>query len=421
MARRIILSCWGSYGDLFPYLALARGLAARGVTPIVATRPYYRERVEAEGFGFLALEPDLDPSDRALIARVMDPAKGSAVIVRELVMPHVRTTFAAIREATRAADLVVTHPLTFASRLAAEAERRPWISTVLAPAGFFSTHDFPVFAPYPGLVRLARIAPVVARGFLTVARRATTAWTQDLARLRTELELPPVPAPLFEGQFSPFGTLALFSRVLAGPQRDWPPRTTLTGFPFYDERTTMTPSLEAFLNAGEPPVVFTLGSSAVGAAGTFYQESLDAVARLGCRAVLLVGRNPDNRPRTELPASVAAAEYAPHAALFPRAAAIVHHGGVGTTAQALRAGRPTLIVPHAHDQHDNARRAAALGVSRTIDARRYRGPAVAHALSALLGTPTCRARAREVGAAVSAERGVDAACEALQDALGGTC
>src|SRR5262249_35745081 len=157
--------------------------------------------------------------------------------------------------------------------------------------------------------------------------------------------------------------LAMFSPVIGPPQADWPPKTTQTGFPFYEGDGELPPEVAAFLDAGDPPIVFTLGSSAVGAPGVFYDESVGAVRRLGGRAVLLVGRHAD-RPVTEaLPGSILVVDYAPHAPLFRRARAIVHHGGIGTTAQALRAGRPMLVVPHAHDQQDNARRVARLGVA----------------------------------------------------------
>ena len=164
-----------------------------------------------------------------------------------------------------------------------------------------------------------------------------------------------------------FGTLALFSPLLARPQPDWPPNTQVTGFVFYETSHELPPDIEAFLDAGDPPVVFTLGTSAVGAAGDFYDESARAAETLGCRAILLTGTDSRNLPPRKLPSSIMTAGYVPHGAVFPRAAATVHHGGIGTTAQALRAGRPMLVVPHAHDQFDNAFRVQKLGVARTVD------------------------------------------------------
>jgi len=110
------------------------------------------------------------------------------------------------------------------------------------------------------------------------------------------------------------------------------------------------------LAAGPAPVVFTLGSAAVLAAGRFYEFSAKAAIKLGVRAVLLIGTDPRNRLKQELPKTICVAEYAPYSALFNRSAMVVHQGGVGTTAQCLRAGKPMLIMPYSHDQPDNARR-----------------------------------------------------------------
>ena len=114
--------------------------------------------------------------------------------------------------------------------------------------------------------------------------------------------------------------------------------------------------MKKFVASGPPPVVFTLGSAAVLAAGDFYEVSAKAAIELGIRAVLLIGTDPRNRLRQQLPDSICVAEYAPYSALFSRASLVVHQGGVGTTAQCLRAGKPMLIMPYSHDQPDNARR-----------------------------------------------------------------
>jgi UDP:flavonoid glycosyltransferase YjiC (YdhE family) len=159
-------------------------------------------------------------------------------------------------------------------------------------------------------------------------------------------------------------------------------------------------------------VVFTLGTSAVGAAGRFYHESAAAAARLGVRAVLLIGSFEQNRP-DEPSRDVLVVDRAPHQLLFPRASAIVIHGGIGTTGQVLRSGRPVLVVPHGHDQFDNAHRVTKLGVARTLHPKRYRAPRVARGLARLL-SDDYRERAESVAATVRAEGGADAAAVALE-------
>lgn len=362
---RIVLACWGSLGDLFPYLAIATELRARGHVPVVVSCPIYREMVEAEGFAFAPLRPDVRPDDTELLKQLMDAQRGSERIIRELVVPALRQSYDDIAAATAGADLLVSHPITFAAPLVAERLGLPWLSSVLAPVSFFSLHDFPVLPNAPAVASITRSSPWIARGVMALARRITSRWVAPVVALRAELGLPPAGDPLYEGQFSSRGTLALFSAALGTPQRDWPIRTTVTGFPFFNRAIPMPPDVAAFLDAGPAPIVFTLGSAAVSAAGSFYDESAAAIAALGGRAVLLVGRHPENIPAT-VPANVLVVDSAPHDQLFARASVVVHQGGVGTTGQALRAGRPELIVPHAHDQFDNAFRVRERGAGRAV-------------------------------------------------------
>jgi UDP:flavonoid glycosyltransferase YjiC (YdhE family) len=134
------------------------------------------------------------------------------------------------------------------------------------------------------------------------------------------------------------------------------------------------------------------------------------------REGLMVGRDPGNLPRAALGADAIAVGHAQHAAVFPLAAAVVHHGGIGTLGQALRAGRPMLIVPWSHDQPDNARRAERLGVASILSPRRYRAARAARALEELMHEPAFAARARGIGAIIQAEDGVGAACDAIEEA-----
>ena len=185
----------------------------------------------------------------------------------------------------------------------------------------------------------------------------------------------------------------------------------MTGFTFYDGSPgqELIPELKQFLLLGEPPIIFTLGSAAVMAPGNFYQESIQAAKQLNRRAVLLIGKNtpPENSK------DILAVSYAPYSQLFPHASAIVHQGGIGTTAQALRAGRPTLIMPYSHDQPDNAARVERLGTSRTIPRKQYLAPRVADVLRELLENPKYSTTSAEIGRIIQAENGVDVACDAI--------
>lgn len=413
---RIVINCWGSYGDVFPYVGLAKALQARGHSPVIATSENYRETAEQAGIEHATVGPAVDPNDRELVARVMHPGKGSEVIVRELLLPQLERTYEELRQAAANADLLVSHPVTYAAPVLAEREKLRWAATVLAPMLFFSITDLPVFPQSPALVHARKLGPWAARAMVGLARRATSTWCEPIRRLRAKLALPRGAHPMFEGQFSPYLNLALFSRVLAEPQHDWPPHVRTTGFVFYNGSGALDAELETFLAAGPPPVVFTLGTSAVGAAGRFYHESAEAAAKLGVRAVLLTGGFEQNRPDELLSKDIVAVDHAPHQLLMPRASAVVHQGGIGTMGQALRSGRPMLVVPHAHDQPDNAFRARQLGVARVVYPRAYKAARVAHELERLLGNDY-RERAAAVGADVRREGGAEAAAAAIDEAF----
>lgn len=413
---RIILATLGSLGDLHPYIAIALGLKARGHRPVIATITLYRESIETQGIEFHPVRPDLPPLPPGVMQRVMDARRGGEVVFKEFVLPYLRASYEDLSAAMNGADLLVSHPITLAGPLIGRKMGRPWISTVLSPLSMFSVSDPPVWPTLPARERFARMGAFLNRGFMRFADWVTRPWFKDYRQLERELGLPAGPSPMFDGQHSPYRVLALFSSALATPQPDWPPQTCVTGFPFFDrdERGGTPPELERFLADGPPPVVFTLGSSAVHDARDFFTQSIAAVQKLGRRAVLVTGRETGNELPKPLPPRIAAFDYLPFSEIFPQAAAIVHQGGIGTTGQAMRAGRPMLVMPYSHDQPDNAARLKHLGVAQTIARDRYDARNAAAELGRLLNDPAYAARATEIGDRVRAEDGVRSACDEIE-------
>ena len=412
---RVLFTTFGSYGDIHPYMAIGIELQKRGHAVTIATSSSYAAKIASEGLGFHPVRPDVSLEDKALLAYVMDARRGSERILR-YVGADVRQSYEDTLPAARQADLIVTHPIAFGGVMAAEKLGIPWISSVLAPISFLSACDPPVPAPSPWIVKVRALGPGWMRLIWQLAKYDTRRWIKPVLALRRELGLPDRGNPLFEGSHSPRLVLALFSGRLAEPQPDWPPQTLVTGFPFFDrhhEQTRMAPALHRFLSDGPAPVVFTLGSSAVGAAGDFYCDSLKAIAKMDVRALLLTGPHPQGLPET-LPPGVMAVPYAAHSEVFPRASAIVHQGGIGTTAQAMRAGRPALIVPFAHDQFDNAERVRRLGAAEVVYRSRYNAHTAAAALGRLWGRDSAAA---QLGDSVRAERGVEHAADAIERTL----
>ena len=436
-ARRVLIATFGSLGDLHPYLALALALRDRGHRPAIATHASHRVKVEAEGLPFFAVRPDPADwgSDPQAMRRAWHPIDGPRFLLKEVVLAHVEDSHADLDAAVQAhgAQLLLSHPMTFSIPMIAQARGLPWLSTVLAPGMLPSAHD-PLalpFAPWllDALGRVPAVGPRLVGATLRGLRRAVRPWAQPLHAMRARLGLPSTTRDLLvDGQFSPLGTLALFSRTMARPQPDWPAHVRITGFPFYDKPgddpgvgglfdAPDGRDLDAFLDAGAPPIAFTLGSAAVLDARDFWSHAITATRALGRRAVLLVGPGGRQRLPSPLPRGIAAFEYAPHSLLFPRSCAVVHQGGIGTTGQAMRAGVPQLVVPFGFDQPDNARRMARLGVAHVLARNRWDGARATSALERLFADRFAPVRAFDLAAHVRAEPGASAACDAIERLL----
>jgi UDP:flavonoid glycosyltransferase YjiC (YdhE family) len=425
MKRKILLVTIGSLGDLYPFLALAKALRDLGLQPVLASAAMYRERVEAEGIGFLPIRPD-EPDIVARLGMTMPElvtrlTRDDGFLLSAVLIPFLRANYADVFDAVARADLVVAHPLSVAAKLAAEKLGVPQVNFVLSPALFLSAYDPPRIGPIR-LISQAKSLPAVTfnRTALKLCKVGTSVYARQIHRFRREIGLAKTSATPFLEDGTAIATIGMFSPLLAGLQPDYPVNTSIVGSSFYDRDTLadgISPDLQRFMDAGPAPLVFTLGSFAVLEGESFFRASIEAARRLGSRAVLLTTEADRARLSAELPDGIVAAAYVPHSQLFPRAAAIVHHGGIGTTAQALRAGKPQLIVPFFGDQHDNAGRLCRLGVARKIERKRYTAARAEAELRALLESPLTVGRAKEFAPFVARENGAVAAARILDDLL----
>lgn len=395
----------------------------RGHRPVLAVPEMFRPKIEPLGIGFAPVRPEQDPTNTRLIAMIYDLKHGTETGLREFLFPSLRQSYEDLLAAVCAeggADLLVTGELAYAGPLVAEKTGIPWVSYVLAPFSWFSAYDPPVLPPYPALARMQEYFPPLGHVVALFARLVTRKWTQPVYALRRELGLPRGKDPIFDAKHSGRLALALYSGVMGTPQPDWPPSAKITGFAFYDgsgDEGELPPHLAAFLQDGPPPLVYTLGSAAVMNAGDFYEQSAQAAELLDRRAVLLVGADDRNLPARRLPNTVCVARYAPYSKIFPRASVLIHHGGIGTTAQALRSGRPMLVMPYSHDQPDNARRVRQLGVAEVLPRNRYKAEAAAQLIEKLLAGNQYVTRAAAAAAKIAEENGTAAACDALESAV----
>jgi UDP:flavonoid glycosyltransferase YjiC (YdhE family) len=417
---RFVLATFGSLGDLHPYIAIGRALRERGHEAVIASSAEYEASVAAAGLAFAAVRPSMAQlgDQQQLARRLFHPLYGPERLVREIVMPHLRDAYADLDRAAQGADLLVSHPLTFNAPIVATRRQLPWISTVLAPTSFLSAHDPPVMAGPNLLQRAHRLGPTPYAWLMHAARQSVRRWEAPLHDRRRKQGLPASKAVmLLEGQFSPHGTLALFDGVLADAQPDWPVNTQVCGMPLFDGHAAdpaLMASLHRFLDDGEAPLVFALGSSAVWIAERYWQHAIEAAQALGRRAILLAGAG----ALPAMPDGIRAFEYLPYSAVFPHAAAVVHQAGIGTLSQALRAGRPQLITPVAFDQPDNAARAARLGVARVLPFRQVTAKRMKEQLALLLEDARTAQGAERLAARLVSVDGAGVAADALIRAAG---
>lgn len=425
--RRIVLATFGTHGDLNPFLALALALKRQGLNPVIATAADYRPKVEALGIAFHPMRPSradigsylhMDP--RQLVRAI---AAEPQFLFRRMLFPFLRESFDDAMLVVPDAALVVTNSIAFGAMLAAEKSGVPRFTVALQALAFLSPNDPPVIADLPRLTPwIYRHSQLATRALFALGRHVSRRWARPIDRFRCEVGLPPAKEhPLFEGAFGGVGTLAMFSPLLGKPQPDHPANTSIVGFAFHDSEAgaaaSLEPALSAFLADRPSPIVFTLGTSAVNNAEDFVRESLAAVAELHVRAVFVLDDEQRIRWQARCSDTVFFSSYVPYSLLFKRARIIVHHGGAGTTAQALRAGRPQLITPQLVDQPDNAARIARMGAGIDLPSRRYRAKHICAALRELTQGAGYANRAQDLAQQIAHEDGAARAASVLSDFL----
>ena len=418
-SKRILFATIGSLGDLHPCIGLALELRRRGHQATIASTEYYRRQVENLGIGFHPVRPDWDPTDPEIIRQCEDLKRGPEILFRKLVLPHLPDTYHDLLEAAAGADMMIAGELNYAAPLVAERLSLLWASAILSPASFLSAHDPSITVNAPWLIHVRKAGWPAYRAVMNAGRLGTRHWWNPVRKLRRQLGLRRACDPLFRDKFSPHMVLALFSPALATSQPDWPVATLQPGFVFFDHPASgreADAQLEEFLAPVDPPIVFTQGSTAVHAPGNFYQVSAEAARRLGRRALLVGTAAAPGEPSPH----IRALRYAAYSTIFPRAAVNVHQGGSGTVGQALRAGRPQLIVPFGWDQPDNAARVERLGAGIHLPRSAYTVSSAAAALERLLLAAQFGEKAARLGAQIQAEDGLVAACNAIESLLSNT-
>jgi UDP:flavonoid glycosyltransferase YjiC (YdhE family) len=417
---RWLLTSWGSRGDLHPFLALGRGLVARGHQVTLVGHPEWGAETAEAGLRFVATdEPprgDFLRERPAILSRKWGGLSSLRALVHDAMAPAFAPTLAALSSEAPAHDVIVAHHFVFPAPVAAEISGKPWATVSLAPGVVPSAYTRP--GTHSGKAGRGFLGRQINRIIWAGGRKVAGATIDPLVnRMRAAHRLAPVQDAMF-GALSPRLNLQLYSEKFAARPADWSPEKQYGGFCYYDPPgdESLPKEVEDFLAAGPPPVLFTLGSSAVHLPGNFYEIAVEAASSLGLRAILLLGRE-DNRP-ARVPPNVLAISYAPYGLLMPRCRAVAHQAGIGTLSQVLRAGLPSVAVPFAFDQPNNAQRLRELGVAEILPPHRRTARHLAAALQRLL-SGRASDKARRLGGFLRAEDGVARSCAVLESVFTG--
>jgi UDP:flavonoid glycosyltransferase YjiC (YdhE family) len=418
---RIVVNTLGSTGDLFPFIALAQGLRERGHDVIFAVNAAQHEAVRKAGIEVVACGPELSEDDARQRLDMFDGSNPMAQVrkmIFEWLVPSITPSYKDLLKICEGADALIATTVQLAAHMVYEKTGIRWITASLSPMQFPSAYEAPMY--WPKVLTNRLINPAAWRLVLAITRRE---FLPTINRIRAEHGFKPLRgAPTLE-DFSPELVLLASSRHLSPPRPDWKPELKMTGFWFFDANISQwqpSAELEAFVSRGEKPILLSLGSMVQQNPREIVEMHVEAARRVGRRliiqqgwALLDAGVVKDAVNRGE----VIGAGFVPHDWLFPRVAAVIHHGGAGTTARALRYGRPMLLEPHGFDQPFNARLIERLGVGIAIDSHKRSVRRIESALRKIL-MPDVAQRAERIAIEVQKENGVEEACRLIEENLG---
>ena len=375
---RVVLPTVGSRGDVQPMLALAQTLVARGHVPIVAAPPNFETWVKGLGFEFAPLGRDiqvfLNENRDIMTGKPIKMFQAMSDYFNDQIPLHAQQ----LKTVCEKADAVLYGGLAFiAAQSVAEHLRLPVLGVFYTSCLLPSSQHPPPNIPWHGLPNWMNDLLWRANYLISdVLMRKT------INTVRASLGLAPIDHISFEGH----AIIIAADNVLFPPDPLWKEQYPYANFIFFDDPAPLDPALDAWLSDGEPPVFIGFGS--MSGAGTYRVEGMivEAVSATGRRCI--VGSGWAGLGASALPPGWRVVRNAPHALLFPRIAVVVHHGGSGTTAQALRAGVPQVLLPLILDQFHHAYRLHIAGISpQPVPMEKINAAELAEAIQAALKLP----------------------------------
>jgi sterol 3beta-glucosyltransferase len=412
----ISIFVYGSWGDLRPQIVLGQGLQAAGHEVQVVTARMYEDWIRARNLGFYPLSVDIQQMINDLSSSdVFNPIQ-QLKIVRE-VLPSLFTQMGLeVLEATRESDVLITVEFSV-SVLMGVIQANKLKTILINPAPLNPTGEFATaMPPLPGWFPFPES---YNRFSYTVLERMQWSFL-GAPRKALGKKLPDVPKSSFKdfrAMLAATPALTVVSPHVVQRPADWAEHHQVTGYLFDDDPDWKPPQeLSDFLAAGDAPVYIGFGSMPDTKPEATTRMIMDAVGRTGKRAVILTGWA--RLGTADVPENIHILKYAPHTWLFPKMAAVVHHGGAGTTASGFRAGVPTIIVPHSADQPYWGRRAMQLGVgTQPIPRRKLNAANLSAVILEATTNRTMQEKAADLGRKIAAEDGLGETMRVLKEFL----
>lgn len=383
---KIIIVAIGSMGDVYPLIGIGVALKKRGHSIVFLSNSYFEPGVMQGGLDFHSIDSEEEYHRNLEKLAIANQSKLRVLVYENLYLRPMIPVYNYISaNYEKGNTMIVSSISSLGARLANEKLGLPMVTINLSPLMFTSSYDPPRMLHQKNPTWVPRWCYVAV--FKAIEYLYDRGVGPGLNDFRKEIGLPPQ-RRILHWILSPEKIIGLFPEWFARPQPDWPAQAELTGFPLFDEGqisdSPMPPEVRKFLDSGTAPIIFTPGSPNKKAC-SFFLKAMEATAKLGARAIFLTRYReqiPDN-----LPASIRFFEYVPFSQVFPRAAALVHHGGIGTLAHAMRAGIPQMIVPWGVDQYDHASKIKALGIGDEENINTCTGTTFADKLRVLLDSP----------------------------------
>jgi rhamnosyltransferase subunit B len=411
----ILIVAIGSQGDVNPFITIGIALQKRGHNVTILSNNYFRESVQNAGLVFASVGSTEDFNKMVDEVNTKNPTKTANVVMKYLYFASMQNVYDTIKKLFIPGDTIILGvTMAFGARLAQDKLGIPLITCHLSPISFPSVlHP----AKMDG-IWMPRWMPIFYKaGLWRLIEMLTDIFLKSpINKMCKKLDLPEATSIIRHWIHSPDKVIGLFPGWFAEPQPDWPKNSVVTNFLFYDEadKNPISPKLEKFIARGKPPVIFTAGT-AINNAVSFFKASAEACDILNIRGVFL-SRYKEHIPN-DLSPNIHYCKYAPFSKLLPFSSALVHHGGIGTCAQALRAGIPQLITPFGFDQPDNSSRLKGFGVSYELCLKKYKSSIVADKLEKLLADKDVRARCNTLAAKLKNIDPLSDVCQIIEDQM----